>query len=142
MGKFSNVPIVAPIDFSDEADRAVAYAVELAEDSGNVTTLHVAPPLIGFEPGFAWDVSNDEERRVRLTDAFHHRYADPSFKGVKFEVRFGDPWHEIASFAEELHAGLIVISSHGRTGLAHLLIGSVAEKVVRLAPCPVLVLRA
>jgi nucleotide-binding universal stress UspA family protein len=60
---------------------------------------------------------------------------------VRFEVLFGDPGHEIAQFAKERGAGMIVMSSHGRTGLAHLLIGSVAERVVRLAQCPVLVLR-
>ncbi|MEZ6094353.1 MAG: universal stress protein [Pirellulaceae bacterium] len=54
---------------------------------------------------------------------------------------FGDPGSEITRFAKENDAGLIVISSHGRTGVSRLLLGSVAERVVRLAPCPVLVLR-
>ena len=53
----------------------------------------------------------------------------------------GDPGHQIAEFAKEAGAGLIVMPSHGRTGLTHLLIGSVAERVVRFAHCPVLVLR-
>jgi nucleotide-binding universal stress UspA family protein len=57
------------------------------------------------------------------------------------EVRIGDPGAEIVKVATELKAGLIVMPSHGRTGLKHLLLGSVAERVVRTATCPVLVLR-
>ena len=64
-----------------------------------------------------------------------------SFEKVDFQVRFGDPGREIAAFAEKLHAELIVMPSHGRTGLSRSLIGSVAERVVRLAHCPVLILK-
>ena len=56
-------------------------------------------------------------------------------------TRFGDPGHQIAQYAEEAKADLIVLPSHGRSGLQRLLIGSVAERVVRHAPCPVLVVR-
>lgn len=142
MDKFANVPILAPTDFSDDADRAIDYAIDMAGSPERVTVLHVAPPLIGFEPGFSWDVSTDEERKQRLDDEFDRRFADPKYKGLEFDTRFGDPGHEIAEYAEDKGVGLIVVSSHGRTGLAHLLIGSVAERVVRLAKCPVLVLRA
>ncbi len=86
-------------------------------------------------------IINDDERQERIVDAAHKRYGDAKYRGINFEVRFGDPGHEIAAFAQEIGAGLIVMPSHGRTGLAHLLIGSVAERVVRLAHCAVLVLR-
>jgi nucleotide-binding universal stress UspA family protein len=86
-------------------------------------------------------VISDEDRKKSLEHAFHERYSDPKYRDVRFEVLFGDPGHEIAQFAKDRGAGMIVMSSHGRTGLAHLLIGSVAERVVRLAQCPVLVLR-
>ncbi len=56
-------------------------------------------------------------------------------------IRFGDPGHEIARYAEQISAGLIVVSSHGTSGLERLLIGSVADRVVRLARCAVLVLK-
>ena len=56
-------------------------------------------------------------------------------------VRFGDPASEIVDFASGIAADIIVLPSHGRTGLTHLLIGSVAERVIRLAKCPVLVLK-
>ena len=57
------------------------------------------------------------------------------------DVEFGDPGNQIVDFAERISAELIVIPSHGRTGIERLLLGSVAERVARLAPCPVLVLR-
>ena len=60
---------------------------------------------------------------------------------VIFQVQFGDPGHGITDYAEEVGADVIVMPSHGRTGLRRLLIGSVAERVLRLAHCPVLVLR-
>ncbi len=142
MNKFANVPIVAPIDFSDEADKAVDAALEIAGSPASVTAVHVAPPIIVFEPIAAYDVISDDDRREQLRAAFRKRYAAPRYHGVQLEVRFGDPGHEIVGFAKELQAGLIVMPSHGRTGLAHMLLGSVAERVVRLAPCPVLVLRA
>lgn len=142
MNRFANVPIVAPIDFSDEADKAVDAALEIAGSPSQVTAIHVAPPIIVFEPIAAYDVISDEDRREQLHTAFRKRFAATKYHGVKFEVAFGDPGHEIVAFAKEAGAGLIVMPSHGRTGLAHILLGSVAERVVRLAPCPVLVLRA
>lgn len=141
MNQFSNKPIVAPIDFSEEADEAVRFALEVASGPEWVTVLHVAPPLAAFEPGVVWDMVSDESRIERLEQAYAERFSDDRYKGVKFVVRFGDPGHEIAEFAEDENAGLIVMPSHGRTGIAHLLIGSVAERVVRHAHCPVLVLK-
>jgi nucleotide-binding universal stress UspA family protein len=67
--------------------------------------------------------------------------ADPRYEGVNIRIDFGDPGQQIAAFARDIHADLIVLPSHGRTGLARLMIGSVAERVVRLSHCPVLVLR-
>ena len=142
MNQFADKPIVVPIDFSDEATGAVDQALQIAGAPEQVTAIHVAPPLTAFEPAFAYQAIDDIDRQGNLTAAFAKRHDDPRYRGVRFEVRFGDPGHEIAEFAKNLGAGLIVMPSHGRTGLAHLLIGSVAERVVRLASCPVLVLRA
>ena len=69
------------------------------------------------------------------------RFAAAKYQGIHCATASGDPGHEIVKYAEEIDADLIVIPSHGRTGLTRLLIGSVAERVVRLAHCPVLVLR-
>ena len=142
MNRFADKPIVVPIDFSDEASAAIDQALEIAAPPEHVRAVHGAPPLTAFEPAIAYQVIDDADRRESIQKAFHKRHAADKYRDVKFEVRFGDPGHEIADFATESGAGLIVMPSHGRTGLAHLLIGSVAERVVRLARCPVLVLRA
>jgi nucleotide-binding universal stress UspA family protein len=137
MNRYVNVQIVVPIDFSDEATGALDQAIEIAGAPERVTAIHVAPPLTAFEPAVAYQVIDDAERQRNIETAFSKRHAAPKYGGVRFEVRFGDPGHEIADFAKQLGAGLIVMPSHGRTGLAHLLIGSVAERVVRLPHCPV-----
>ena len=67
--------------------------------------------------------------------------SEPKYRGVHTAVLLGEPAHGITDYAQEKGAQLIVVPSHGRTGLTRLLIGSVAERVVRLAHCPVLVLR-
>jgi nucleotide-binding universal stress UspA family protein len=141
MNPFSNTAIIAPIDFSEEADRAVEMGFRFASRPEMVTVIHVATPLITFEPVSGINILSDDERRAELEAALRKRYRDRKFGGVNFEVRFGDPGHEIVGLSKEIKAGLIVMTSHGRTGLAHVLLGSVAERVVRLAHCPVLVLR-
>ena len=141
MNIYADKPILVPIDFSDEADRALDAALDIANSADLITMVHVAPPMSEFEPAFIYLV-DDEGRREQISLAAQKRYAATKYRGVHCEVMFGDPGHEIAKFAKEMHAGLIVMPSHGRTGLSHILIGSVAERVVRLANCPVLVLRS
>ncbi|MGC3968366.1 MAG: universal stress protein [Pirellulales bacterium] len=79
--------------------------------------------------------------KAHTEQALRERLADSKFAGINLHVAFGEAGHEIAGFAQTHHADLIVLPSHGRTGLSRLLIGSTAERVVRLAHCPVLVLR-
>ena len=142
MSWFDGRKIVVPIDFSREADGAIDAALEIAPPGADITVVHVAPDLNVLEPGIVWSEVNDDTRRQNLIASFHERFADPKYKNLKFEILFGDPGHQIAEFAKNVGAGLIVMPSHGRTGLTHLLIGSVAERVVRFAHCPVLVLRS
>jgi nucleotide-binding universal stress UspA family protein len=141
MKNFNDVPIIAPVDFSAESDHAVATAIELAGNATRVTAVHVTTPILIVEPVVVYDTVSDEARRTELEAALLKRYSGPPYAGINVEVRIGDPGVEIAKLATELKAGLIVMSSHGRTGLKHLLLGSVAERVVRTATCPVLVLR-
>lgn len=141
MKNFTDIPIVAPVDFSYEADRAVEAAVELSGNTSHVTIVHVTVPIVIVEPIVEYDTISDEGRCEQLTKSLKERYAAPKYQGVNFEVRLGDPGLEIVKLATEVKAGLIVMTSHGRTGLKHLLLGSVAERVVRTAKCPVLVLR-
>lgn len=141
MNRYANAKLLVPIDFSEESDGAFDAALEIAATSEQITAVHVAPPIGAFEPGVVY-LATDAERAETLLQSVRHRYADPKYRGAKFEVLFGDPGHEIAEYAKTAGTGLIVMPSHGRTGLAHLLIGSVAERVIRLAHCPVLVLRS
>lgn len=133
--------IVVPVDFSDESFAAVEAAVDIAGTAKALHVIHVLPELSPLEPGEVWDTINEQTRTEHAEKALRERLSDPKYAGLAIEIIFGDPGHRIAQRSEELKADLIVLPSHGRTGLAHLLIGSVAERVVRLAHCPVLVLR-
>ena len=138
---FENRDLVVPVDFSDDAFSAVDVALQLAESPSRVHVIHLLPLLEPLSPGVVWDSVDDESRSQHATRALADRFADAKYQGMHTLVAFGDAGHEIADFAARVKAGLIVLPSHGRTGLKRLLIGSVAERVVRLAHCPVLVLR-
>jgi nucleotide-binding universal stress UspA family protein len=133
--------VVVPIDFSDNSLAAVDTALELVAAASQVHVIHVLPMLTVADPGVVWEPVDDESRRSHAEDALRQRLADEKYRGVKVEVTIGDPGHEVADYAQQQHAELIVMPSHGRTGIRRLLIGSVAERVVRLAHCPVLVLK-
>jgi nucleotide-binding universal stress UspA family protein len=84
---------------------------------------------------------DDQSRAVHAEQALLKKLAHQSAEGSQVAIRFGDPGHQIVDYAQEVRADLIALSSHGQTGLTRLLLGSVAEKVVRLAHCPVLVFK-
>ncbi len=133
--------IVVPLDFSDDSFAALDTAREMAGDPDDLRVIHVLPILEANDPGVIWDTVDDESRRRHATEALQKEFAGRGCEAMPVEIRFGDPGHEIAHYADQVEAGLIVLSSHGKSALRHLLIGSVAERVVRLAHCPVLVLK-
>jgi nucleotide-binding universal stress UspA family protein len=135
--------VLVPTDFSDESVKVVEDWIGQVESPDQLTVLHVAPQAAPSEADLAvgWDIESNETRSARLLKMLHKKFSDLKYAKVNFEVKFGTPATEIAKFAEEHQADLIVLPSHGRTGLARLMIGSVAERVVRLAHCPVLVIR-
>jgi len=134
--------VVVPIDFSDDSFAALQTARELAHEPGHLHLIHVLPVLDPLEPGIIWSTVDDESRSQHATDALRQELVRRECDdGMHVAVRFGNPGNEIARYAKEVNAGLIVVSSHGRTGLRHLFIGSVAERIVHLAHCPVLVLK-
>lgn len=134
--------VVAPFDFSDDSLAAVDTALEMVDDASRVHVIHVLPVLSVAEPGIVWDTIDDDSRRQHAKEALLQRLTDSKYEGIDVAIAFGDPGDQITEFAQSINAQLIVLPSHGRTGLSHLLIGSVAERVVRLSHCPVLVLRA
>jgi len=133
--------VVVPVDFSDESFAAVEVATHLVEQPSGIHLVHVLQELSPVEPGELWDTVDNESRAEHATKALREQLAARQLPEVAIHTLFGDPGHGIAHFAEKQHADLIVLPSHGRRGVSRLLIGSVAERVVRLSHCPVLVLR-
>ena len=137
--------ILVPFDFSPPSAQALKYAAALARQFGaKITLLNVVQPIA--TPDFAYYPVMMESDKV-MTQIKRELEQVPVSQGVdstlieKVLVRNGVPFHEIAGAAESLKADLIVISTHGYTGLKHILLGSTTERVVRHAHCPVLVVR-
>lgn len=133
--------VVVPIDFSDESFKALDVASHLVEDAADVHVVHVLQELSPVEPGELWDTVDNESRARHAQAALREQLAARGHAQMTTQILFGDPGHGIADYAKKHGAELIVLPSQGRTGIARLLIGSVAERVVRLSHCPVLVLR-
>jgi nucleotide-binding universal stress UspA family protein len=140
--------ILVPTDFSQWSGSALTYAVAFAEKFGaEVLLLHVVQDLAVFVPEAALPaaplVPPVEQFLRAAREALDRAAGGPVAGGVAVhpEVAEGVPAEEIVRLARERDVDLIVMGTHGRTGLAHVLLGSVAEKVVRRAPCPVLTVR-
>lgn len=138
---FKNRKIVVPCDFSEESVSAVDVALELVESPSEVFVIHVLPVLHAAEPAYVWETIDEAKRKENAQSNLEGLLSGPLEKGVQLDIRIGDPGHAIVDFATDIGAGLIVIPSHGRTGIKRLLLGSVAERVSRLSHCPVLVLK-
>ncbi len=133
--------VVVPIDFSNNSFAALDTALELVEKPSDIHLIHVLPILEPAEPGVIWNTIDDQTRRHHAEQALRERLTDAKYQDISIEIAFGDPGHEIADYAKRIDADLIVMPSHGRTGLKRILIGSVAERVMRLAHCPLLILK-
>jgi nucleotide-binding universal stress UspA family protein len=144
--------ILVATDFSEDSQRALTYAEELARKfSSEIVLLHVdqplAPVMVSPELGPALDMGAmsriAEEQRVlaqRELDKTVTRIRDGGLK-ARSMLKVGSPFLEIITTAQSEGADLIVLGTHGRSGLAHVLLGSVAERVVQKSPCPVLTIR-
>lgn len=139
--------ILVPIDFSDKSMRALTYAIGFAEQFGaELRLLYVHEPMPRISD-MAWQAANETEtdtvRVERARKSIDEIIAErvPDSVAAKGEALIGSPTREITKFAKEINADLIIMATHGRTGLSHMLMGSTAEAVVRKAPCPVLTLK-
>ena len=133
--------VLVPIDFSEWSYEAIAPAKEFVESETNLTLIHVLTPLHPADPAAMWNTLDDEERRQKVRDFLAEKLAEMGYKQIQIEVKLGDPSTEIVDFAKDIAADLIILPSHGRKGISRFLLGSVAERVVRLSPCPVLVIK-
>tara|TARA_R110002096_G_scaffold433381_2_gene651979 strand:- start:21738 stop:22178 length:441 start_codon:yes stop_codon:yes gene_type:complete len=135
--------VVVPIDFSDSSIEAVRVASEFVENPADLHLVHVLQPLHVAEPGMLWGTLTNSERTKTSKVALAARLEKESLPdGVTSTVLVGRPAQMISEYAVEVGADLIVIPSHGRSGLRRFFIGSVTEKVLRMAQCQVLVVRA
>ncbi|HUG93822.1 MAG TPA: universal stress protein [Planctomycetaceae bacterium] len=140
--------ILVPTDFSDHSRAALEYGCAFAERFGaELHLVHVLQDLVGLvpEPGLAFPPPGDYMLELQQSSeqalAALPGPSAPAGLNVERATRQGPPFLEIIRYARETEADLIVMGTHGRSGLAHMLLGSVAEKVVRKAPCPVLTVR-
>jgi universal stress protein A len=138
--------ILCPIDFSEISANALEYAVFLASHHhAELLILHVVEQLHEFEHYQVLVLTPQELAEKMEEQAYEelNRLTEQIKKTIKVEtvVRQGKPFVEIIKEAREKDMDLIVMASHGRTGVSHMLMGSVAEKVVRKAHCPVLIVR-
>ena len=137
--------ILAPTDFSEISKRGVRYALEMARDSGaQVIVYHIID--LGEErpdrKAFAGPYHDMLEDNRRLLDKFlAENFADCiNLVEVRQVVEFGGSFKNIVELAEQESVDIIVMATHGRTGLDHVILGSVTEKVVTRSTCPVLVI--
>ncbi|MBD2314247.1 universal stress protein [Desertifilum sp. FACHB-1129] len=133
--------VLVPIDFSEASFNVLEQALEFVKDPARLHVLHVLPHLNPGDPGIMWNQVNDQTRKQHVEEAFRQRYPDSQYPGIHFSSAIGSPSSEIIDYAKAHNITLIAISSHGYTGLSRFLLGSVTEKVIRYAHCPVLVLR-
>ncbi len=139
--------ILVPIDFSDYSKNALKYALEFSKSfNAKLYLVYVIEPLV-FPADFsmgqislpAMDVETTDRAKDELASLVKSEFGETN--DVETIIKTGKPFVEINDTARDLDVDLIIIASHGHTGVEHLLFGGTAEKVVRKAPCPVLSLR-
>jgi universal stress protein A len=138
--------ILVPVDFSAPSKKALAYAVPFAQQVGaKLILLHIVEPVAmpDFAKSLPLMMENDKIMAAckgQLERTIKEQAVEPALI-EKTLVRYGRSFHEITDAARTLKVDLILLSTHGYTGLKHALLGSTTERVVRHAPCPVLVVR-
>lgn len=142
--------MLVPVDFSEMSTSIMPYAQQLARHfQSSVTLLHVFEPTYPYPvdglahfPGDLYDPRNELQSRLsEKLEQIAAEWKSATQLPVHSDVRLGRAYDEIVNAAREIKADLIVLPTHGYSGLKHMLIGSTAEKVVRHAPCAVLVVR-
>lgn len=143
--------ILCPYDFSENSQEALQYAIHLMlkDDDATLYLVHVVDSRVFdysgplYEPELPlMNVALDQSTREQLEKKLSAEVPEEIQDRVETIILFGVPFLEIIVAAKDKDIDLIVIGTHGRTGIAHMLIGSVAEKVVRKAPCPVLTVKS
>ncbi|MCA8964103.1 MAG: universal stress protein [Planctomycetes bacterium] len=139
--------ILCPTDFSPTARHAIDYALEMARSFGaEIVLLHVIPdmgyPLRSFGTVSAFPNLREEIHKRGTEELAELQAQLGTDVKITTELRDGASHHAILDCAKDVGADMIIIGTHGHTGLKHMLLGSTAEKVVRSAECPVLTVRS
>ncbi len=132
--------VLVPVDGSEQSNAALVYAVELVPDA-TITLLHVVDPVSEMDDPSTTDGQYTAAQRQTAEQVFEHTRArlDDEDVTVETAIETGSPWREIVDYATEHDVDHVVMGSHGRDGATRLLLGSVAEVVVRRSPVPVTV---
>lgn len=137
--------ILAPVDFSDCSKKALQYAAAFARQFGaNLVLLYAVQVNMGGSEYGPFDLTSLEKELQQQSQRRLAELVDDDLRSqipIETVVRTGHPVQEILGAARRLGVDLIIMSTHGYTGLKHILLGSITENVVRHAPCPVLVVR-
>lgn len=133
--------VLVPLDFSELSYSAIAPASEYVEDLSALKVIHVLSPLHPADPAAMWDTLSDSDRMSKVRDFLQGKLQEMGYDKLEIKVSIGNPSGEIVKYAKETATDLIVMPSHGHRGIGQLLLGSVAERVVRLSDCPVLILK-
>ncbi len=136
--------ILVPVDFSEPSLKALRSAAAFAEHfKAQIVLLHVVEPIATPDMEYL-PMAMNPERVIETANRKLKVLSKPRSKGPRLVdqalVRTGKPFREITDVAREMKTDLIIIATHGYTGLERALLGSTAERVVRYAPCPVMVL--
>jgi nucleotide-binding universal stress UspA family protein len=137
--------VMVPVDFSKESILAAKFGASLAEEyKTKLYVLHVMEPVHPSLRGYIVDFEQFQQRMIAQAKEDLENVIPKAVKDripTEFILEIGHPSYLIVEKAKELGVDVVVIATHGRTGLSHVLLGSVAEKVIRHAPCPVFVIR-
>ena len=132
--------VLVPVDFSTASADALQTAMQLVAEPKDLHVLYVTTPVALMSPE-GWATDNAPARTQAAAEQLSKFLASHHASEVTQLIREGDPGLMIADYADEAHADLIVMPSHGYHGVARVLLGSVTERVLRHAKCPILVLR-
>ncbi len=129
------------MDFSGESETAIKTALSICDSADKLHLLHVLVPLDSVSPGVLLGGVSDAQRTKTVQTKLEELVQKTGADGAKVIVLIGDPGLQITDYASKIGADLIVIPSHGYHGVKRLVLGSVAERVIRHTHCSVLVLR-
>ena len=145
MSPFAPQRLLLPYDFSTIGDRHLTEACQFYSTQSpcpEIFILHVLSPLPSTDPAELWQTLPLPTRQLNVQQEFEQRFSDLIQQPhITFQMAIGDPGHEIIHVAQTMAIDLIIMPSHGRKGWSRLLLGSVAEMVIRGTDCPVLVIK-